>query len=87
MCVCQVSSEVLRPHIPDLVKVLLQCFRDDSWLVRDGKNCFTSLMLINIILIVHIIQNTHTHTPHTHSCTMYAHFMFCTLLYNVHIII
>ena len=36
MCVCQVSSEVLRPHIPDLVKVLLQCFRDDSWLVRDG---------------------------------------------------
>ena len=34
--VLQVSPEVLRPHIPDLVKVLLQCFRDDSWLVRDG---------------------------------------------------
>ena len=58
MCVCQVSSEVLRPHIPDLVKVLLQCFRDDSWLVRDGKNCFTSLTCI--------FYKTHTHT-HNHA--------------------
>ncbi|CAI8037892.1 hypothetical protein GBAR_LOCUS21167 [Geodia barretti] len=31
----KVSPGVLGPHIPDLVKVLLQCFRDDSWLVRD----------------------------------------------------
>jgi hypothetical protein len=32
----KVSPGVLGPHIPDLVKVLLQCFRDDSWLVRDA---------------------------------------------------
>ena len=36
VCVFQVSSDVLRPHIPELVRVLLECFRDDSWLVRDG---------------------------------------------------
>ena len=42
VCVGQVSPDVLRPHISDLAKVLLQCFRDDSWLVRDGNNCFTS---------------------------------------------
>ncbi|CAI8014834.1 hypothetical protein GBAR_LOCUS9256, partial [Geodia barretti] len=28
----KVTPGVLGPHIPDLVKVLLQCFRDDSWL-------------------------------------------------------
>ena len=36
MIYMQVSSAVLCPHIPELVKVLLECFRDDSWLVRDG---------------------------------------------------
>ena len=43
-CMCvQVSPGVLGPHIPDLVKVLLQCFRDDSWLVRDGGCILLSL--------------------------------------------
>ncbi|CAI8014836.1 hypothetical protein GBAR_LOCUS9256 [Geodia barretti] len=37
----KVTPGVLGPHIPDLVKVLLQCFRDDSWL---GQRCSVSGM-------------------------------------------
>ena len=48
VCV-QVSPGVLGPHIPDLVKVLLQCFRDDSWLVRDG-GCTVSHYLSGVVL-------------------------------------
>ena len=33
----KVSSECVRPHIPSLVNTLLDCFKDDSWPVRDGK--------------------------------------------------
>ena len=32
----QVSHDVLSPHVSELVKVLLECFKDDSWPVRDG---------------------------------------------------
>jgi hypothetical protein len=31
-----VSHDVLSPHVSELVKVLLECFKDDSWPVRDA---------------------------------------------------
>ena len=33
----QVSKDTLRPSIAQLVGVLLDCFKDDSWPVRDGE--------------------------------------------------
>ena len=33
----KVSGDCLRPHISGLVNVLLDCFKDGSWPVRDGE--------------------------------------------------
>ena len=33
----KVSSDCLRPHVPQLTSKLLDCFKDDSWPVRDGE--------------------------------------------------
>ena len=44
MCACiaeldsKVSSQYMSPHIPDLTMTLMDCFKDDSWPVRDGNN-------------------------------------------------
>ena len=33
----QVPRDSLRPFISRLISVLLECFKDDSWPVRDGE--------------------------------------------------
>ena len=33
----KVSQDCLRKYIGQLIDVLLECFQDDSWPVRDGK--------------------------------------------------
>lgn len=52
--VLQVSKDCLRPHISKLVTVLLECFKDDSWPVRDGWLGF-GLHLINLVSIFLLI--------------------------------
>ncbi len=40
-CIAELGSKVsgvsLRPHVPHLTSTLLDCFKDDSWPVRDGE--------------------------------------------------
>ena len=48
----QVSRECLQPYIPKLIAVLLGCFRDDSWPVRDGE--FMSGIMVTVIAGIRI---------------------------------
>ena len=32
----KIPPETLRPHVKVLLKVLVDCFKDESWPVRDG---------------------------------------------------
>ena len=64
----QVSSAVLRLHVAELLKVLLECFKDDSWLVRDGES----------LTKPHTHTHTHTHTSVIHyvaACLACGNFM------------
>ena len=36
----QVNPDSLRPHVSDLLRALICCFKDDSWPVRDGEYFF-----------------------------------------------
>ena len=42
----QVSADCLRPHVAELIAVLLECFRDDSWPVRDGEHTWLLWLLL-----------------------------------------
>ena len=85
--VVQVSPDALSPHISELVAVLLECFRDDSWLVRDGQWIWTIVLgthikhlQVQIVLHIHTCTHSHIHTcthSHTHTCT-HSHTHTCT---------
>ena len=52
-CIAELGSKVsgvcLRPHVPHLTSTLLDCFKDDSWPVRDGE--YTSILVSILVAI------------------------------------
>lgn len=50
----QVSKDSLRSYIGQLITVLLECFKDDSWPVRDGEGyhlIFSVIQCVNYCML------------------------------------
>ena len=50
----QVSKDRLRPYVGRLVEVLLECFKDDSWPVRDGETRGMNTALLCVLPLIAI---------------------------------